>query len=33
MLGHASIQSTMRYAHATESDLRDALTTMHKARK
>lgn len=33
MLGHASIQSTMRYAHATESDLRDALNTMHKARK
>lgn len=33
MLGHASIQSTMRYAHATENDLRDALTTMHKARK
>jgi len=33
MLGHASIQSTMRYAHATENDLRDALATMHKARK
>jgi integrase len=33
MLGHASIQSTMRYAHATENDLRDALITMHKARK
>ena len=33
MLGHASIQSTMRYAHATESDLRDALNTMHRARK
>jgi integrase len=33
MLGHASIQSTMRYAHATESDLRDALNTLHKARK
>ena len=25
MLGHASIQSTMRYAHATEDDLRSAL--------
>ena len=25
MLGHASIQSTMRYAHATEGDLRSAL--------
>jgi integrase len=33
MLGHASIQSTMRYAHATENDLRDALNTMHRARK
>lgn len=33
MLGHASIQSTMRYAHATENDLRDALNTLHKARK
>ena len=33
MLGHASIQSTMRYAHATEADLREAITAMHKARK
>lgn len=28
MLGHASIQSTMRYAHATEGDLRAALGAM-----
>ncbi len=28
MLGHASIQSTMRYAHATEDDLRAALNAM-----
>lgn len=29
LLGHVSIQSTMRYAHATEADLRDALDMMH----
>lgn len=28
MLGHASIQSTMRYAHATDADLRSALVGM-----
>jgi site-specific recombinase XerD len=28
MLGHASIQSTMRYAHATEADLRAAFGAM-----
>jgi integrase len=28
MLGHASIQSTMRYAHATEADLRAALNSL-----
>lgn len=28
MLGHASIQSTMRYAHATEDDLRAALNSI-----
>jgi integrase len=30
MLGHASIQSTMRYAHATEADLRAALDGMSR---
>lgn len=30
MLGHASIQSTMRYAHATEGDLRAALDAMSR---
>lgn len=30
MLGHASIQSTMRYAHATEADLRAALDAMSR---
>lgn len=30
MLGHASIQSTMRYAHATEGDLRAALDGMSR---
>ena len=30
MLGHASIQSTMRYAHATEDDLRAALDAMSR---
>lgn len=31
MLGHASIQSTMRYAHATEDDLRAALDALSHA--
>lgn len=30
MLGHASIQSTMRYAHASEGDLRAALDSMSR---
>ncbi len=30
LLGHASIQSTVRYAHATEADLRDALDDLSR---